>query len=47
MATFLAQSWSMRASRPTGGGSLEQTVQLNVTWGGIERQFKEHGHQLW
>jgi hypothetical protein len=29
------------------GGSLEQTVQLNVTWGRIERQFKKHGHQLW
>jgi len=29
------------------GGSLEQTIQLNVTWGKIERHFKRHGHELW
>ena len=29
------------------GGSLEQTIQLNVTWGKIERRFKQHGHELW
>jgi hypothetical protein len=29
------------------GGSLEQTVQLNVTWGKIEQHFKRHGHELW
>jgi hypothetical protein len=29
------------------GGSLEQTIQLNVAWGKIERRFKKHGHELW
>ena len=29
------------------GGSLEQTVQLNNTWGKIEERFKKHGHELW
>jgi hypothetical protein len=29
------------------GGSLERTIQLNDTWGKIERRFKEHGHSLW
>lgn len=29
------------------GGSLDQTVWLNITWGKIERRFKEHGHELW
>ena len=29
------------------GGSLEQTVQLNETWGKIQRRFKEHRHKLW
>lgn len=29
------------------GGSLEQTVQLNVTWDKIERRFRQHGHELW
>src|SRR5579862_8075021 len=29
------------------GGSLERTIQLNVTWGKIERRFKQHGHALW
>ena len=28
------------------GGCPEQTVQLNWTWGEIERRFKEHGHEL-
>jgi hypothetical protein len=29
------------------GGSLERTIQLNDTWGKIERRFKKHGHELW
>ena len=29
------------------GGSLERTIQLNATWGKIQRRFKEHGHELW
>ena len=29
------------------GGNLEQTVQLNLMWGKIERHFKRHGHELW
>jgi hypothetical protein len=29
------------------GGCLERTMQLNGTWGAIERRFKEHGHELW
>lgn len=29
------------------GGSLEQTIQLNDTWGKIEQRFKLHGHELW
>jgi hypothetical protein len=29
------------------GGSLEQTIQLNLRWGKIARRFKEHGHELW
>jgi hypothetical protein len=29
------------------GGSLNQTIQLNVAWGKIERRFKQHGHELW
>ena len=29
------------------GGNLERTIQLNVTWGKIERCFKKHGHELW
>ena len=28
------------------GGSLEETIQLNDTWGKISRRFKEHGHEL-
>ena len=28
------------------GGCLEQTIQLNDTWGKIERRFKDHGHEL-
>jgi hypothetical protein len=29
------------------GGSAEQAIQLNWTWGEIERRFKQHGHELW
>jgi hypothetical protein len=29
------------------GGCLEQTIQLNWTWGEILRRFKKHGHELW
>ena len=29
------------------GGSLEQTIQLNLAWGKIEQRFKNHGHELW
>jgi hypothetical protein len=29
------------------GGNLEETIQLNATWGKIERGFKKHGHELW
>ena len=29
------------------GGCPERTIQLNGTWGKIERRFKEHGHELW
>ena len=29
------------------GGSTERAINLNWTWGEIERRFKEHGHELW
>ena len=29
------------------GGNLEQAIQLNDTWGKIERRFRMHGHELW
>src|SRR3989344_4711155 len=29
------------------GGSLEQTVELNRTWGEIKKRFRSHGHELW
>jgi hypothetical protein len=29
------------------GGSTEQAIHLNWTWGEVERRFKEHGHELW
>lgn len=37
----------VRVHPDKAGGSLEQTIQLNVAWRKIKQRFKKHGHELW
>ena len=46
-ARWLYRQQIVCAHPDKAGGSTERAIQLNWTWGEIERRFKEHGHELW